>query len=86
MRKRKIIHFSAVSNKRYPFEFLINSVFRDVFLKAIYSFSSRSLDVHIVNIREKLKKNPNVKIITVHGKGYILKDGFVNLKPIEMSL
>ena len=39
-------------------------------------FSSRTLDVQILNIRRKLRKDNSVQIITVHGEGFILKDGF----------
>ena len=38
--------------------------------------SSRTLDVHIFNLRAKMSEDPSVEIVTVHKEGYILKDGF----------
>ena len=38
------------------------------------TMSSRTLDVHICNIRKKLTEDPSVKIITDINKGYILMD------------
>lgn len=37
-------------------------------------FNRRSMDVHIAKIRKYLLHDPQVKIINVHGKGYILED------------
>ena len=39
-------------------------------------FSARVLDIQILNLRKKLAEDALVKIITVRGEGYILKDGF----------
>lgn len=41
-----------------------------------YTMDTRTLDVHILNIRRKLSADPSVKIKTVRQKGYILEDGF----------
>ena len=35
-------------------------------------FNARSMDVYITKLRKYLKKDPNVEIINVHGKGYKL--------------
>lgn len=53
-----------------------NLLSRDVALKAIWAddnyFNARSMDVYITKLRKILKKDPNVEIINVHGKGYKL--------------
>ena len=41
-----------------------------------YNLSSRSLDVHILNLRKKLARDSSVEIVSVRSVGYILKDGF----------
>ncbi len=35
-------------------------------------FNARSMDVYITKLRKKLKDDPNVEIINIHGKGYKL--------------
>jgi DNA-binding response OmpR family regulator len=35
-------------------------------------FNARSMDVYITRLRKYLKKDPSVKILNVHGKGYKL--------------
>jgi two-component system OmpR family response regulator len=35
-------------------------------------FNARSMDVYITRLRKYLKKDPNVKILNIHGKGYKL--------------
>lgn len=42
--------------------------------KPIDFFSSRTLDVHIHKLRNILSKDPIIKIITVRGEGFILKE------------
>jgi two-component system OmpR family response regulator len=49
---------------------------RNFALKAIWIddnyFNARSMDVYITKLRKYLKKDPSVKILNVHGKGYKL--------------
>jgi two-component system, OmpR family, response regulator len=49
---------------------------RNFALKAIWIddnyFNARSMDVYITKLRKYLKKDPNIQIINVHGKGYKL--------------
>ncbi|MBQ2001961.1 MAG: response regulator transcription factor [Bacteroidaceae bacterium] len=49
---------------------------RDYALKTIWIddnyFNARSMDVYITKLRKHLKKDPNVEILNVHGKGYKL--------------
>ena len=49
---------------------------RDYALKTIWLddnfFNARSMDVYITKLRKRLKADPNVAIINVHGKGYKL--------------
>jgi two-component system, OmpR family, response regulator len=49
---------------------------RNYALKAIWIddnyFNARSMDVYITKLRKYLKKDPSVKILNVHGKGYKL--------------
>ena len=35
-------------------------------------FNARSMDVYITKLRKKLKEDPNIQIINIHGKGYKL--------------
>ena len=35
-------------------------------------FNARSMDVYITKLRKKLKDDPNIEIINIHGKGYKL--------------
>ena len=35
-------------------------------------FNARSMDVYITRLRKYLKKDPSVKILNVHGRGYKL--------------
>ena len=35
-------------------------------------FNARSMDVYITRLRKYLKKDPSVKILNIHGKGYKL--------------
>lgn len=37
-------------------------------------FNRRSMDVHMAKLRKYLKVDPNVNILNIHGKGYILED------------
>ncbi len=37
-------------------------------------FTSRSMDVYIAKLRKLLKKDPNVKIVNIHGAGFRLVD------------
>ena len=55
----------------------INQVLeRNYALKTIWIddnyFNARSMDVYITKLRKLLKDDPQVEIITVHGKGYKL--------------
>ena len=49
---------------------------RNFALKAIWSddnyFNARSMDVYITKLRKYLKKDPSVRILNIHGKGYKL--------------
>lgn len=49
---------------------------RDYALRAIWVdnnyFNARSMDVYITKLRKRLKDDPNVELINVHGKGYKL--------------
>jgi DNA-binding response OmpR family regulator len=49
---------------------------RNYALKAIWIddnyFNARSMDVYITKLRKYLKKDPSIKILNVHGKGYKL--------------
>jgi two-component system, OmpR family, response regulator len=49
---------------------------RNYALKAIWIddnyFNARSMDVYITKLRKYLKKDPSVKILNIHGKGYKL--------------
>jgi len=49
---------------------------RNFALKSIWEddnyFNARSMDVYITRLRKYLKKDPSVKILNVHGKGYKL--------------
>ncbi len=49
---------------------------RNYALKAIWIddnyFNARSMDVYITKLRKYLKKDPTVKILNIHGKGYKL--------------
>ena len=33
-------------------------------------FTSRSMDVYVTKIRKYLKKDPNISIVNIHGKGF----------------
>ena len=35
-------------------------------------FNARSMDVYITKLRKKLKADPGIEIINIHGKGYKL--------------
>ena len=35
-------------------------------------FNARSMDVYITKLRKKLKDDPTIEIINIHGKGYKL--------------
>jgi two-component system, OmpR family, response regulator VicR len=52
---------------------------RDVALKAIWGddsyFNSRSMDVFVSKLRKYLKDDPNVEILSIHGKGFKLVAG-----------
>ncbi|MEB2780542.1 response regulator transcription factor [Algoriphagus sp. C2-6-M1] len=37
-------------------------------------FNRRSMDVHMAKLRKYLSQDPNLTIINIHGKGYILED------------
>ena len=49
---------------------------RNYALKSIWIddnyFNARSMDVYITRLRKYLKKDPSVKILNVHGRGYKL--------------
>ena len=49
---------------------------RDFALKTIWIddnyFNARSMDVYITKLRKKLKEDPSIEIINIHGKGYKL--------------
>lgn len=49
---------------------------RNYALKAIWIddnyFNARSMDVYITKLRKRLKADPNIEIINIHGKGYKL--------------
>ena len=49
---------------------------RNMALKTIWEedsyFNARSMDVYITKLRKRLKDDPEVEIINVHGKGYKL--------------
>lgn len=49
---------------------------RDYALKTIWIddnyFNARSMDVYITKLRKKLKEDPSIEIINIHGKGYKL--------------
>jgi DNA-binding response OmpR family regulator len=49
---------------------------RNFALKSIWIddnyFNARSMDVYITRLRKYLKKDPSVKILNIHGKGYRL--------------
>ena len=51
---------------------------RSLALKLIWGddsyFNARSMDVYIAKIRKHLKADPNIQIITIHGKGFKLVD------------
>ena len=50
---------------------------REVTLKLVWGddniFTSRSMDVYITKLRKYLKKDPNIQINNIHGKGFKLK-------------
>lgn len=50
-------------------------------LKAVWGddnyFNGRSMDVYIAKLRKLLKKDPNVQIINVHGKGFKLLENVI---------
>lgn len=49
---------------------------RNMALKTVWEedsyFNARSMDVYITKLRKRLKDDPEVEIINVHGKGYKL--------------
>jgi DNA-binding response OmpR family regulator len=51
-----------------------SSILKDLWGKNDY-FNKKSMDVFIHKLRNRLKNDPDVKIVTVHNKGYILKTG-----------
>ncbi|NMC40864.1 MAG: response regulator transcription factor, partial [Bacteroidales bacterium] len=48
-----------------------NYALRTIWIDDNY-FNARSMDVYITKLRKYLKKDPSVKILNVHGKGYKL--------------
>ena len=48
-----------------------NYALRTIWIDDNY-FNARSMDVYITRLRKYLKKDPSVKILNVHGKGYKL--------------
>jgi len=48
-----------------------NYALRTIWIDDNY-FNARSMDVYITRLRKYLKKDPAVKILNVHGKGYKL--------------
>ncbi len=57
-------------------EYRNNLLPRDVALKNIWGnddyFTGRSMDVYITKIRKRIKEDPSIEIINIHGKGYRL--------------
>jgi DNA-binding response OmpR family regulator len=43
------------------------------FWKEVSGYNSRSLDLFICHLRKKLKKDPSIKILTIRGRGFILR-------------
>jgi two-component system, OmpR family, response regulator len=56
---------------------------REIALKNIWNnddyFSGRSMDVYIAKLRKYLKQDPGIEIISLHGKGFRLSDGTLNM-------
>ncbi len=54
---------------------------RNYALKAVWGddnyFNGRSMDVYIAKLRKLLKKDPNVQIINIHGKGFKLLENVI---------
>lgn len=54
---------------------------RNYALKAVWGddnyFNGRSMDVYIAKLRKLLKKDPNVQIINIHGKGFKLLENAI---------
>ena len=48
-----------------------NFALRSIWIDDNY-FNARSMDVYITRLRKYLKKDPEVKILNVHGRGYKL--------------
>lgn len=48
-----------------------NSALRSIWIDDNY-FNARSMDVYITRLRKYMKKDPSVKILNVHGRGYRL--------------
>jgi DNA-binding response OmpR family regulator len=48
-----------------------NYALRSIWIDDNY-FNARSMDVYITRLRKYLKKDPAVKILNIHGKGYRL--------------
>ncbi|HAX92523.1 MAG TPA: DNA-binding response regulator, partial [Bacteroidales bacterium] len=48
-----------------------NYALRNIWIDDNY-FNARSMDVYITRLRKYLKKDPEVKILNIHGKGYRL--------------
>ena len=65
---------------------------RDYALKTIWIddnyFNARSMDVYITKLRKHLKPDPQIEIINIHGKGYILivPDDQYKLYSVSFSL
>lgn len=55
---------------------------RNYALKAVWGddnyFNGRSMDVYIAKLRKLLKKDPNVQIINIHGKGFKLLENAID--------
>ena len=55
-----------------------NLLSREEALKSIWGrndyFNRRSMDVHLSHLRKLLKADSSIKIVNVHGKGFILED------------
>lgn len=51
---------------------------REVALRALWGnndyFNRRSMDVHIARLRKCLKEDPNLTIVNIHSKGFILEE------------
>jgi two-component system, OmpR family, response regulator len=56
-----------------------NLVSRNFILKEVWGstdhFTARTMDVHLTKIRKHLSADPNISLVNIHGRGFILKEG-----------